>query len=114
MNNIEYNFNVNFKDNISHVTNNFNETGELDESINFIDYQHIYNDSNKIRNRNHKYFNSKLEKMCKINNFKFINIWDNITENDIIKDKFRKEGENHHLNISLELLEILYNKIKNI
>ena len=52
--------------------------------------------------------------MCKINNFKFINIWDNITENDIIKDKFRKEGENHHLNISLELLEILYNKIKNI
>ena len=114
VNNIEYNFNVNFKDNISHVTNNFNETGELDESINFIDYQHIYNDSNKIRNRNHKYFNSKLEKMCKINNFKFINIWDDITENDIIKDKFRKEGENHHLNISLELLEILYNKIKNI
>ena len=36
--NIEYNFNVNFKDNISHLTNNLNETGELNNSINFNEY----------------------------------------------------------------------------
>lgn len=109
--NNEYNFNINFKDGVSHVTNNFNETGELNSSINFDDYKHIYNESNEVRNNNHKYFNKKLEEMCKNNNFKFINIWDDITDNNIIKEKFKREGENHHLNINLELLEILYNRL---
>jgi hypothetical protein len=111
---IEYNFNINFKDNVSHLTNNLNETGELNNSINFSDYKHIYNDSYEVRNNNHKVFNDKLHQMCENNNFKFVNIWDDITNDDLIKNEFRREGDNHHLNINIELLELLYNKIRNL
>jgi hypothetical protein len=109
--NVEYNFNVNFKDNISHLTNNLNETGELNNSINFNEYKHIYNDSFEVRNNNHIIFNTKLKNMCENNNFKFITIWDDITENNFVKDKFKRPGDNHHLNNDLELLDILYNKL---
>jgi hypothetical protein len=112
--NNEYNFNINFKDNVSHITNRFNETGELNGSLNFSDVTHIYNDNNETRNQNHKNFNKKLEIMCSKNNFKFVNLWDDITENDIVKNKFRRNGENHHLDINKELLEILYNKLINL
>jgi len=107
----EYNFNVNFKDNISHITNKLNETGELDNDVIFSELTHIYNDDNETRNNNHKYFNEKLESMCKKNDFNFINIWDDITENNFVKPNFRRDGDNHHLNINVELLEILYNKL---
>jgi hypothetical protein len=52
--------------------------------------------------------------MCENNNFKFVNIWDDITNDDLIKNEFRREGDNHHLNINIELLELLYNKIRNL
>lgn len=112
--NNEYNFNVNFKDNISHITNKFNETGELNDVIDFSELSHIYNDNIEVRNSNHKYFNQKLESMCIKNNFKFVNLWDDITENDFVKGKFKREGENHHLNINKELLDLLYNKLINL
>ena len=108
---IRHNFYVNFEDTYCYDTNQFNETGTLDNNIKFEDYLHIYNDSIYDRNLIHKRFNSLLRDMCENKGYKFVDIWDDITTNDIINNEFKLDQVDHHLKESVELFNLLYKKI---
>jgi len=74
----------------------------------------IYNTSYEERYNYHKIFNNKLIELCIINNIKYIDLWDELTENDKVKDKYMKNKCDHHLMPSKELTNILYDKVKQI
>ena len=79
--------------------------------IKFEDYLHIYNDSLEDRNKIHKMFNKELKDMCDYKGYKFVDIWDDITTNDVINSEFKLDKVDHHLKESEELFNILYKKI---
>jgi hypothetical protein len=108
---IRHNFYVNFEDTFCYDTNQFNETGTLNNQIKFEDYLHIYNDSLEDRNKIHKMFNKELKDMCDYKDYKFVDIWDDITTNDVINSEFKLDKVDHHLKESEELFNILYKKI---
>lgn len=57
----------------------------------------IYNDTYEIRYNYNKLFNDQLEIMCKRNNYKYINFWNIITENNIVKKEYMPIKVDHHL-----------------
>jgi hypothetical protein len=108
---IRHNFYVNFEDMDCQDTNQFNETGTVDNNIKFEDYLHIYNDSLFTRNQIHKKFNTLLSKMCFEKGYKFVDIWDDITTNDTIKSQFKLDKLDHHIRESDEIFDFLYKRI---
>ena len=49
--------------------------------------------------------------MCLEKKYKFVDIWDDITTNDIIKEEFKQDRLDHHLKESELLFDLLYEKI---
>ena len=78
------------------------------------DYLHIYNDTLEVRNMIHKKFNTKLKEMCKEKDYNFVDIWDDITTDDIINKEFKPNTTDHHLKESEHLFDFLYKKIINL
>lgn len=109
---IRHNFYVNWYDNVCHKENYINETGALNHNMKFEDYLHIYNDDLKTRNNYHKLFNDKLAEMCKLKNYKFINLYYEITNKDIVLDEFKNNSLDHHLKKNIKLFDILFRKIQ--
>jgi len=108
---IRHNFVVNFQDTQCHKTNKFNETGTLDDKYIYENYLHIYNDTLEMRNKIHKKFNEILKIKCESNGFNFVDLWDDITINDKIKNEFKPDRVDHHLKPSEKLFDYLFNKI---
>ena len=108
---IKHNFRVNWNDDICFFENQINETGTLNSNLRFEDHLHIYNEDLKSRNDNHKFFNSRLRELCSERNYKFVDLYEDITENDIVLPEFKNFGLDHHLRKNIRLFDILHNKI---
>lgn len=108
---IKYNFNVNWNDPVCFTENQINDTGTLNYEIKIEDHLNIYNDDQVVRNNNHKLFNSKLKELCILRNYKFADLYDDITENDKVMPEFLNPGLDHHLKKNIKIFDLLYKKI---
>jgi len=111
INDTEHNFNVNFKD--ITPTNFLNDTGNSanTETIFFNDVKHFYSDSLEDRNKNHLFFNEIVKYKANQNNYKFVNLWDDISENNIVKPQYNSNKNDHHLVPSEDMFHFLMKKI---
>ena len=57
----------------------------------------ILNDSYQERFLNNKLFNDKLEFMCLKNNYKYIDFWEVVTNNNKVNEKYMPSDGDHHL-----------------
>ncbi len=108
--NIKTIYEINFVKTSPIVTNNIMGTGGL-RNMPFEFYSHIYNDTFEKRSENNKLFNIKLKLMCKKNGWKYVDIWENITENGILKTKYFPKTEDHHLSRSDDYSKFIIKKI---
>lgn len=110
--NIEHNFWVSFR--CPNGRHGF--YSDPNEAIKFEDYKDtIYNDDYGTRFNINKLFNERLETMCINNNFKYINFWNIIMDDEkTIKSEYMPEHNDHHLrkNNKTELLEYILNNMK--
>lgn len=105
---IEHNFRVSFKCN--NGKNGY--YSELNNKYSFENFKHIYNDSYDKRFEYNKIFNDKLKKMCNKNNFKYIDLWNIITENNKVRECYYPKKSDHHLVVNdTELFDYLVEKI---
>ena len=111
---MKYNFNVNFSDKNYNHFHIINENGNSEEPIKYEDYKHIYNDSIELRNSYHKNFNLELKDMCKNKNYKYVDIWDKITINDIIKKEYKRTELDCHLIESVDYKNYIKEKIPSL
>lgn len=81
----------------------FNENngreGEYSEatSLSFDDVKEYLHETFEEKFEYNKLFNSKLEEMCKRNQFKYINFWPHLFENGVLKSKYKPNRVDHHL-----------------
>lgn len=72
----------------------------------------MLNDSYQQRFLNTAIFNVKLNAMCIKNGYKFIDLWDQIVENDKIKPKYMPTHNDHHLkNGDNQLIDYVLNQM---
>jgi hypothetical protein len=108
--NNEHIFNVNFRE-----KNTINPAGSLISELTYEDVKDYYDDF-QIRFNNNLKFNEKLKSECINNNIIYVDLNDDILDNDMnVKDIYKPTGDNHHIvkNISLynHLIDKLFNYI---
>lgn len=105
--NTKHIFHVNFTEKTPN-----NPAGTYEPSIIYNDVKHYY-DNFEVRFNNHVEFNKKLLEESKKNCIKYVDLWDEIIdENGNVKLIYTPNVEDHHLVKNFRLYEVLIEKIK--
>lgn len=76
--------------------------------------QNFINDSFETRVSHTQLFNKKLQHACLINTIQFVDFWDFLFEDGVLRQKYVPKGVDHHLAVrhDVKLTEHVMNKIK--
>jgi hypothetical protein len=105
----EFSFNVCFND------TNFERNKDNKNTYNYNDCKCFFNESIQIRNNNHKIFNEKLKKMCVQNNYKYMDLFNIVCDenNNVLSEYYPDTEKDCHLKNNNKIIMYLQNFLNN-